>query len=303
MKFYWPSELYSFGKYYRKYGRYPRLLPLLFYSDHSSPSFDSSLETHEIENDANLYFTFSEKKKLEIEKLTCKMAYVIMSPQIYYRRHYNISVLSNKKGTVAFPDHILPGREHVYSLDQYCNDLLKLPKKFHPITICLHMHDLNIGSDRVYKKHGFNVVSAGDTSHRDFISNLYGILINYKYITTNMVNTISMLSLEIKHNFFIYPNIDLDIENKFGVSQSMKDHFLYQFVKNKTLEKADVNLDEDIYKEIEFFFGITNGISRSKFTFLIWKQFIIELFTLELFVKYKRKIYEIISNRNFIFFK
>ena len=290
MKFYWPSELYSFGKYYRKYARYPRFLPLLFYSDHSGPSFDAPIEEHEIENDANLFFTFSEKKKKEIEELTNKKAYVVISPQIFYRRKNNIKKLDYVEGTIAFPDHVMPETNYSYSIHEYCKDLLKLPKKFHPISICLHMHDMNKESHKTYEEYGFKVVSAGNTSHRNFIKKVYEILKNYKYITSNMVGTSGLIALEMGHNFFIYPNINSKVEDSFKLPDYIKNHILYKYLKSKTVDNVDEEIEKDIYKEIEKAFGVTDGISRSKFTWLVWRQFLIELVTLKFFYKLINKI-------------
>ena len=296
MKFYWPSELYSFGKYYRKYGRYPRFLPLLFYSDHSGPCFDGPIDNHEIYNDANLFFTFSEKRKVEFQKLTNKKAYLVMSPQIFYRRKYNIKKKENAVGTIAFPDHVLPKQDYSYNIDTYCKQLLNLPTKFHPITVCLHMHDINVGTDLIYKKYGFEVVSAGNTSHKDFIKNLYHILKNKNYVTSNMVGTISLLAIEMNHNFFVYPQIELNLEDSFPLIKYRKNNYLYNYIKTRTLDRVDEEIELNMYHEIEKAFGIGIGISRNKFTWLIWKQFFIELFTLEFFVKLRKKVISTYKN-------
>lgn len=288
IKIYWTSELYSFGKYYRKYGYYPSFLPLLVYSDHSGPDLDIFPEDHDLTNDAEIYLTFSEEKKKIIEKLTNKNAFTIISPQIFYRRSKKIKQNTEAKGTVFFPMHSLPGKKIDYSIEDYCNKILNLDDKFKPFKICLHHHDINRGIEKIYKKYNFEIITAGNTSSDVFIENLYDILSNTKYTSSNEIGTVSFLSLELGVRFFVYPNENI----KHSIDKNKKNtkSELYKILKkNLAIENIENPISNDIKFLVENSLGVFNSISRSKLSYILWKQFFVEIITLSLFIKIFKK--------------
>ena len=282
--------MYSFGKYYRKYGYYPSFFPLLAYSDHSGPQFCDHPEKHEIENDAKIYLTFRKERKEILTTLTNKNVYTIISPQIFYRRSNKIRQSYHAKGTIFFPMHSLPDHKIDYDINEYCKRILSLDSKYKPFKICLHYHDINRGVDAIYKKNGLEVVSAGDTSSDYFIKNLYGILRNAKYTSSNEVGTISFLSIEMGIRFFLFPKIKIDhsIErNKENVRSKLYNQLRAELI----FENSDKVISSDLKFLVEKNLGIYDSIGRLKFSYILWKRLIYEIITFKLINKifYKLK--------------
>ena len=87
---YWTSELYSFGRLYREWAFYPRLLPLFIYSDHGVHKVPG-LAPHELTNKANIHFAFNEERALTNSTSTKKKVICVTHPWVTYRRRNNIN--------------------------------------------------------------------------------------------------------------------------------------------------------------------------------------------------------------------
>jgi hypothetical protein len=94
---YWPTELYSHGKYIRKYGFYPNFLPVFAYGDHGGVMGRDEPYKHELETDAPVYFAFSRKKAEIYQNMTGKETHVIIWPALFYRKYFNIQKSPNAK--------------------------------------------------------------------------------------------------------------------------------------------------------------------------------------------------------------
>lgn len=277
---YWCSELYSFGKYIRKYGYYPRFLPLAIYCDHSGPSFSDEPYLHEIETDAPVFLTHRKIKTENYISKTSKRAYTFMSPSVFYRRSNNIIQVENPLGTVAFPVHSLPSAIFQFDIEKYCKQLKNLPEEYHPIRICLHMHDIVNESFRLYEKNGFEVVTAGNTSDYRFIERLYDIMKVSKHITSNDVGTITFLAVEMRISFFVYgpreSTINISDKNfPKGERVVLNPQYLYLKEKLKLIENyKPPSYDNELIYSIESSLGIYDGVSRRKMFFILyWSLF------------------------------
>jgi len=268
---YWSSELYSFGKYIRKYGYYPSFFPLAVYSDHSGPSFSDEPYLHEKKTKAPVFLAH---RKLKVKNYiigTNKKAYTLFSPAVFYRRSNSINQYSLAEGTVCFPVHSLPNSGFEFDIDKYCNDLKKLPQEYHPIKVCLHMHDVNNGTDMKYIDRGYEVVSAGNTSDQRFIERLYEIMRHAKYITSNDIGTITFLAVEMRVPFFVYGDKENTInfsDRNFPIGiRERPSHPQYIYLSQK-LRLADnfkiLTYDYEVILEVESALGVYDGISRIK---------------------------------------
>ena len=95
-------------------------------------------------------------------------------------------------------------------IESYCSALLKLPEKFHPISICLHEDDIRKGRHRAYLARGFSVYSAGARRDPNFADNFYSILSEHKYSTSNGAGSYVLYSVEMGIPFFLYgPNAEI----------------------------------------------------------------------------------------------
>lgn len=283
---YWPSELYSFGKYIRRYGYYPKFLPLAVYSDHSGPSFSDVPYLHEIETEAPVFLTHRKIKADNYIKLTSKKAYPLFSPAVFYRRSNNIVQEKSAVGTIAFPVHSLPSSFEEFDISKYCHELNLLPESYKPIKICLHMHDIAKKRHEIYQELGFEVVTAGNTSDYRFIERLYEILKYSKFITSNDIGTITFFAIEMGLPFFVYgePEVKVNItDNNFPKGKiKSPEHPQYQYLykKMKLSENFKVaNYDIKLINEVESSLGIYDGISRRKMALVLWGALFEWLFT------------------------
>ena len=80
---------------------------------------------------------------------------------------------------------------------QIIDQLKNLPEEFKPITVCLHFVDILKDKHLLFEKAGFECVTAGHMFNRDFISNFYDILIQFKYSLSNDVGSHTFYSIEL----------------------------------------------------------------------------------------------------------
>ncbi len=297
VRIYWTSELYSFGKYIRKYGFFPEILPLAVYSDHSGPSFYKHVQKHELESEAPVFLSHSKFKVEEYRQITGKKSYVMYSPAVFYRRTNNIKQNKEASGTVAFPVHSLPSEDEEFDIDGYCNQLKQLPDNYKPIKICLHMHDIAKKRNLIYQKYGFELLTAGNSHDYRFIERLYKIISNAKYTTSNDIGTITLYSLEMGIPFFVYGKRQVsynksDINFPIG-KRNFPDHPLYSHLYNFLKLDNEFNfkkVNEDLLEEVKKFLGIKDGVSRKKMAVILWYAFFSWLFSRRSLTHFKKKL-------------
>lgn len=279
--FYWPAELYSHGKIIRKMGLYPSFLPLCVYGDHSSGVVGTDVPAkHELETDAPAYLTFSKEKARIWSEMTSKRAHVIMSPAVWYRRKMKIRQSKNHRGTVAFCVHSVPGTDTIVDYVKYARSLLELPENFQPVTVCLHMHDVNLGLAKVFLDEGLDVVTAGNTLDYRFIDRFYGILRNYSFATSNFIGTYTVLATEMGIPFFMHGdsvafNNHQDKNIPIGLNVGYDGYPYFQSLHDSfTFQDYDVKIENKILRDIEERLGIYDSISRIKLSMALWKSLI-----------------------------
>jgi tetratricopeptide (TPR) repeat protein len=132
-------------------------------------------------------------------------AAILGAPFVHYRKLMQIEKDIAANGTVAFPAHSTDLMDAVFDIDGYCKLLKSLPVEFHPITICLHADDLARKKDEIYKKYGFNIVTAGPkyVPGFEFVQKFYEILRSHKYATSNQIGSYSFYAVEMNIPFFI----------------------------------------------------------------------------------------------------
>jgi len=180
---FWTSELYSFGKCFRFITGYPKSLPLCVYSDHSVP-LSTRLGEHELDNNSNVYLTWSIGKFQRNKHLDRKKVFLCPHPWIIYRRIKRIEREKSTKGTIVFFPHIVPGYRYEFDVNSYIDKLNSLPDKFKPLVICLHMHDINMKYHKMLRQYGIPIVTAGHTSSVNFVDNFYELITKFSYATS-----------------------------------------------------------------------------------------------------------------------
>lgn len=279
---YWPMELYSHGKMIRRFACFPSFFPLIAYGVHSSGTRGNhQVAKHELETTAPVFFAFSKKTVEKYKKKTGKASYCMISPAVFYRRHKSIEQVKNHKGTIAFFSHSTPSIDMLDSVLPYIEKLKELPKNYHPVTVCLHMHDINKGEHTLFQKHGFTVVTAGNTSSYSFIDNFYSLLQQFSYSTSSMIGAYTGLSIEMDIPFFTYGSLPR-YENKKDLNLPYGEYKPYQnepihrdWHERLKLEKFNGTIDPTLKKEVLTELGVYDSISRIKMSGILWKNFLI----------------------------
>jgi len=233
---YLDTESYGANLILKECCSFPKTLPLPCHIEHGWTALPDALITDlNVAASKGLMLVYSTRRKTAWQKKS-KIPVIISGPPfVLFRKLHKIKPTTNAKGTVAFPSHSAMFVESNYDIEDYCKELKNLPAEFKPVTICLLYPDIKRGKDKIYKKHGFEVVSAGEKvrGSLDFVKKYYEILMCHKYSTSNEVGTYAFYSVEMGIPFFLtgdeptIVNIG-DKDPNISSSGKMSDHELGQ---------------------------------------------------------------------------
>lgn len=273
---YWTAEVYSFGKYMRKYAYYPTFLPLYCYTDHGAGCYFDEVAKHELESDAPIQFYNSPISTELFKKVSNKPCYTMLSPFVICRRWNKIEQCQNAKGTLAFPAHSTPEIDDFSDIELYIQQLKDMPEEFQPISVCLHMHDINKGQHKIFLKNDIPVYTAGNAFDQRFAERFYDILKNFKYTTSNMIGSYAYYSVEMGIPFSIYGDKPVLI-NKADPNLEKGE---YKFQENpgyQTLYTLFEGLNKEISLEqkeyVEKHLGLHDGLSRIEMAKILYTAY------------------------------
>jgi len=182
---YWAAELYSFGRCYREWIGLKSWYPLPIIGDHGV-DLSGVLGLSESRINTASYVTWDLDRSKSLKKRSEKRIIRIPHPWITFRRRNRLSKKNSARGTVIFLSHSTVGKDFVdYDYDKYFSELVSLPEEYHPLVICMHMHDINKKYHLNFRKYGIPIVTAGDTSSPYFIERFYSIISRFNFATSN----------------------------------------------------------------------------------------------------------------------
>lgn len=248
---YWTSEHYSIGAYLRGYARYPSWLPIFVYSQHGVGNH--TISAHEIGNDAEAMFVFSQEALKNFHAISDKPCYQVTMPYVWYRRKHNIRQSLFAQGSLVFPFHSTLEVDVAFNISRYIDELRALPKDFHPIVVCLHRSDILKGLHKQFIERGLPVYTAGCPEDIYFGSRFYSLLHNFKYTLSNHVGSYAFYSIEMGIPFSLFG------ENGLLINRT-----------DPNLPKGPINiLANKYYKaQIEIFSGIHTEIPSEQNLFV-----------------------------------
>lgn len=278
---FWTAEIYGFGRQISKYGYYPYFLPLCIYTDHG-PGYYDEIPIHELESGAPAQLYHSQHSVHLWKKAVSKNAYCLYSPFVFYRRNRKLSVSQSAKGTIAFPAHSTPSIDDVGGFGKYIEDLKNLPEQYHPITVCLHMHDIRKDLHMDFIRSGFNVVTAGNSLDQRFIQRFYEIVASHKYATSNVPGAYLYYCVEMGVPFFTYGerpswvnrsdrNLASGVYDPFAAGYGKVAYDLFHLT-NPEVELPNISPQQTEF--VESHMGIKDGISRTKMAFVLYGSLI-----------------------------
>lgn len=279
---FWTAEIYGFGKYIREYGHYPSFLPLCIYTDHGPGRIDHPYK-HELESVAPSQLYHSPISVLRWNEVSKKPGYCFLSPFVYYRRKNGINISNNAKGTIAFPAHTTRLIDEVSDINNYIDQLLKMPEEFKPVSVCLHMHDINKGRHKNFLNRNIPVVTAGNTSDYRFPERFYDILRKYKYATSNLVGSYTYYAVEMGIPFSVYGEKQKFINHSdqniiFGEYDPYKESESYRAIYD-LFNGLNRSITPEQKKLVETDLGIFDGIGRKKMAKVLYASFLKFIFS------------------------
>lgn len=276
---YWSSEIYSFGKYLRLYGRYPKWLPLYVSMEHGitvvNPDY---IPPHETNDNSYCFFMLSPKRIPFYKGKTEKPCFPLKSPFVYCRERNKFKQDLNAKGTLFFFSHSTSSIENRMDIEKLCAQLKGLPSQLQPVCICLHMHDINKNMQREFLKEKFPVYTAGNTSDIRFSERFYELIKHFKYTASNAIGSNTFYSVEMGIPFFFYGDppdyYNLSDQNiPIGDYEIEKDKFYQEAVKLFTFKDFDIRITDEQKDFVSTLLGLKTGLSRSEVSKILWKAY------------------------------
>jgi len=279
----WTSELYSLGKCLRIYACYPRFLPLYVYSDHGA-GLHSWFYPHELANQSRVFLTFHPLKAKRSRALVGKQVIQVPHPWIHYRRSRGIKRLDPAKGTLVFVTHHAPGFQwENHTTEEYFASLRSLPERFHPVVLCLHMHDIRAGLHKRLRVHGFPMVTAGNTSSVMFVDHFYEIVQGYAFATSPGWGSQVAYCVELGLPYFfigVRPRLVNVSHKEVPLGEvGFQDEFHREFEERaEALFSGVVREVSQAQREfVETVLGLTSNVSRARLSWILWREFFLHI--------------------------
>lgn len=199
---FWETETYSFGKTYRHWLKWPWYLPLPMIGDHGV-NLKRKYTVRELNPKAKTYVTWSSWRNMEPN--TNSRVVRIQHPWVTYRRDKRIEPKPDRLGTLIFISHTTSRISRAeFDFGKYFSELSDLPEAFHPLAICIQMHDVRKGLHLELERFGLPIFTAGNSSSPFFVDRFYDLLSRFKFATSNVAGSQLFYSEEMGVPYFLY---------------------------------------------------------------------------------------------------
>ena len=304
------SDYYGIGYWYKVYAGFPQHLPVKLYCDHA-PTLQETLLPFDISTPYKKALFHNNLKVADNkERQHFKKVYIAGSAFVHYRKMHHIEKSKNPKGTICFPLHPTAVIDVMMDYDAYMDELLQLPKKFHPFTICLYYLDIEKGVHKKFLERGFDVVTAGHMYDYRFPIRFYDFLKDKQYVTSNAYGSFVTYAIEMGIPFFFYgqtENIKLNNRGDTGIRMgvnTLNEHIhLSKKVSNyqKAEELFKIPKDTPTKEQIEFanfILGVNHQINARKLKIVLWREYYIYIINNKknnFMKRVKRKLFSFVS--------
>jgi hypothetical protein len=181
---YWETESYGFGRCYREWLGLPYWAPLPINGDHGV-CLQSTIREYDLNAKPRLHLASFKDRAQANSGDEGKRVLRIPHPWPLFRRRYGFNKREDAKGTLIFYTHSCPGIEVEHDFDGYFTALKKLPDEYHPLTVCMHRHDIGKGYHRTSRKYGIPIISVGYTGSQYFVERFYSMISNFNFATSS----------------------------------------------------------------------------------------------------------------------
>jgi hypothetical protein len=204
------NRFYGHGNIIKQYCNYPHDEPIPMAIQHGYDRFYKLKHDHFDEPlfDYWVYTPRIKENSIKSYNISPASIHILGAPILYLTDDIQYSPLdfNKRKGTIAFPAHSTPDCQIIGAHDDYAEKLERLPSEFHPITVCLHYHDVNLGHHNAFYKRGFTIVSCASCSplQNNYLHNFVHFCKSHKFITSNSYSTACIYGMHLELKFFIY---------------------------------------------------------------------------------------------------
>ncbi len=205
------ANLYSMSRIFREIYRIPAFIPVPYvcFLEHGVNFQFEHFYNRLLESRGELIFLDNSHRVANFERQTGKKAYALGPLYPKYRKAHGILPHESATGTLAFPSHSSSQFDFSSGYSRYAQDLLRLPERFHPVTVCMYYYDLLQGRHKAFEEAGFEVVTNGYIGEPTFVDTFYDTMRRFRYITSNHIGSYSFYALEMGLPFFLYgPDTD-----------------------------------------------------------------------------------------------
>ena len=106
------------------------------------------------------------------------------------------------KNLLVFPAHSIRGLKAVYNINSFCEEIKKLSNEYDSVRVCLYWKDVILGTAEIYKKYGFEVVTAGHYYDPMFMPRLKSIIETSTMTMSNKLGTYIGYCVYLKQTTF-----------------------------------------------------------------------------------------------------
>lgn len=277
----WSAEIYSFGKWIRKYGYYPSWLPLMIMTDHSPSVYgkvEVMAETYVKETNLRVMFYHSQENtriaQKEFQGLN-KCIYTMYSPIGFCKKHLNFHQDPDAKGTLIFLYHTAPETSDESDKQEYIKQLLALPVCMHPITVCIHSHDIKKGAHHIFLENKISVVSAGETRHWKFAERLLSLIAHFKYAMSSVIGSQVYYTtiMGLPHSIYGLEPVETFRDGFAGWEQKYWEKRPDTRKRNELFQGINTSITDEQWAIVQQDLGLTSGISRAKMAKILYSEY------------------------------
>jgi hypothetical protein len=286
----WSATAYGNQKWIRRYAFYPRFLPLCIATDHA-PGIPAEVSKTYF-TDAPFTLIHSEIYCNYLREISQNKFIPFKSPFVFYTKNKKVKLQNDRNGSIYFYAHgnneVLPTKR----IDDIISDISNLPKRYFPITICLHYQDLinKVHLDFISK--GFKVICMGNPNDWNFIENYYNNLSTYKYAFSSNFSSYSLYCTNFGIPFgllgeeSLFNNLNDNTISK-GLYKGYLDNSDYSTTFHSLFNKLPTEVvNNEQLAFVNEYLGVESGLSRLQLSIYLYRALIISIFKLKFWNKY-----------------
>lgn len=247
----WLEDLYFIGKTLKEYAGLPDDHAIKAFIEHAAQLSDYAKGGFKIDESLPS-IVISPFRVSVIESISGNNGAYAVGPYIAYSK----SALSDGelkaekerlgKNLLVFPAHSIRGVKTVYDIDAFCKEIKKYAKNFDSVRICLYWKDILLGTAEIYKKYGFEIVTAGHFHDPMFMPRLKSIIETSTMTMSNKLGTYIGYCIYLNKPHFLVKS-ELDTEMILDEGKEFAEH---EYEISKKVQEKLKNKDIDLLKEV-----------------------------------------------------